>query len=366
MRIGIDVRMWSESGIGRYIRNLVANLILIDSKDQFVLFGLSKDRAEVESIIVHSTARFVTADFRWYTLAEQLYFPSLLNREKLDLVHFPHFNVPLGYFGRYVVTIHDLTHFSFRMLRSTQLSPILYQVKQIGHWVAFCSAVYRSERIIVVSKYVRDEICRRFSTDQQRVIVTYESGDALSAIGGNDVEIEIPGDYFFYVGNAHPHKNLELLLESFAIFHKSNPLFYLVLAGRRNFFWQQVESFAHANSLDNHVKFVGEVSDVQLKNLYSRATAFVFPSLSEGFGLPLLEAMYQNCPVISSSATCLPEIAGDAAVYFDPFSEVALVDVMQRVASESALRTQLIKEGQSQVKKFSWKKMAEETLKIYQ
>jgi len=363
MRIGIDVRMWSESGIGRYIRNLIKNIVTTDAH-QYVLFGLSKDWDEISSTIGKGNIRFVAADFGWYSFEEQIHLPILLYRENLDLAHFPHFNIPIFYFKPFVVTIHDLTHFSFDMQRASTLPFFLYKIKQLAYQATFSQAIVRSKQIITVSNYVKDQIIKKFKVDATRISVIYEAADDLAMSSETSFNIE-PKQYFFYVGNAHPHKNIEFLLRAFAIFRKQHSEYSLVLAGKQNYFWKQVMQYAAEQNLSEQVIFKGYVSDSELKSLYSGATAFVFPSLSEGFGLPVLEAMLHRCPVLSSSATCLPEIAGNAALYFDPKLESSLVAGMERLTGDVEFRDALITQGMEQVAKYNWKSMASLTLNVY-
>jgi glycosyltransferase involved in cell wall biosynthesis len=364
MRIGIDVRMWSESGIGRYIRNLVKQLVLMDSSHQFVLFGLSKDWNEISDVVGGANVRFVESNFGWYSFAEQIKLPILLYREDLDLVHFPHFNIPVLYFKPFVVTIHDLIHFSFDMHRVSTLPVVVYRLKKIAYRLAFSQAVKRSKHLITVSHYVKDQIVENFGVDAEKISVTYEAGDGLVVPAISSIDPE-PKPYFFYVGNAHPHKNIEFLLQAFSVFRKQHPEYSLVLAGKRNYFWEQTELYAAEHNLSENVVFKGYVDDNKLGQLYSNATAFVFPSLSEGFGLPLLEAMLHKCPVISSSATCLPEIAGEAALYFDPKDVKSLVEAMEHLVNDMEFRNGLISKGTVQAARYSWKSMASLTLEIY-
>jgi glycosyltransferase involved in cell wall biosynthesis len=167
-----------------------------------------------------------------------------------------------------------------------------------------------------------------------------------------------------YVGRPNPHKNLRRLIKAFAELKTTNPDLTLVLVGKRDTLFKKLAKYVADKSIEN-VMFTGFVSDNQLKWLYHNTTAYIFPSLSEGFGLPGLEAMKHGAPVISSNATCLPEIYGDAAVYFDPRDIEDITSKIDSVLKNKQKANRYIEKGYEQVKKYSWKKMAQETLDIY-
>jgi len=366
MKIGIDVRLWAESGLGRYIRNLVCQLVVVDRANEYVLFGLSKDHDAVKNALGGAEKwRFVVANFKWYGFSEQLFFPWILYGERVDVMHFPHFNIPILYYRKFIVTIHDLTHFEFAMERATTLHPLLYKVKHAGYSFAFNQAVKRSQIIICVSRYVRKQLIGLSPSIEPKIHVTLEACDDVSIKQTEQKEISIPGPYFFYVGNVHPHKNVEFLLRSFSQFRKEYSNYYLVLSGKDNYFWHQLKEYANRNKLNINVVFTGYVDDSKLAYLYSRAVAYVFPSLSEGFGLPVLEAMIHSCPVLSSNATSLPEVGGNAAIYFDPRDESSLIFQMKRISEDEQVRNDYIERGLTRVHQFGWKKMAEDTLAVY-
>jgi glycosyltransferase involved in cell wall biosynthesis len=168
--------------------------------------------------------------------------------------------------------------------------------------------------------------------------------------------------FILYVGNAYPYKNLERLVESFDLLDR--PDYQLVLVGKKDYFYERLQTFIAQRGLKN-VIFTGFVSDGQLAWLYQHAAAYVFPSLSEGFGLPGLEAMAAGLPVISSNATCLPEVYGSAAHYFNPHDSADMATKIREVLDDDKLRQQLISAGQIRVKDFSWERMARETLEVY-
>ena len=168
-----------------------------------------------------------------------------------------------------------------------------------------------------------------------------------------------------YVGRPLPHKNLGRLIEAFALLQEKHPELYLVLAGKKDAAYEQHERAINERGIRN-VVFTDFIDDAQLRWLYENCRAYVFPSLSEGFGLPALEAMLHGAPVVSSNATSLPQVCGDAAHFFDPLSVEDMVAKIDDVLSDDKLRKDLIARGKNQVKKFSWERMARQTLEVYE
>ncbi len=168
-----------------------------------------------------------------------------------------------------------------------------------------------------------------------------------------------------YVGRPTPHKNLERLIEAFQIVKAQHPALHLVLAGKKDINYKQIEANVKAKQI-SQVSFTDFISDGQLRWLYENCQAYVFPSLSEGFGLPGLEAMQHSAPVVSSDATCLPEVYGDAAHYFDPLNIQSMADAINEVITDQTLRSKLIDNGTQRVQTFSWRRMAQQTLIIYE
>lgn len=369
MKIVIDARMYQESGIGRYIRSLIKNLEDLDKKSQYFIL---LTRADYHSLNLRGNFSKVLADFKWYSLNEQLRLHSLLNQLKPDLVHFPHFNVPIIFGGKFVVTIHDLIHQHFQMRRATTHDPITYKIKQLGYRAVFKTAITKSAKILVPSNFVKDLLTGDWHLDAQKIQVTYEGvDDRLLAIKKvlskekckrilNKFNIKHP--YIFYVGNAHPHKNLEGLIKAFLEIKKSHQNLMLVLSGGDHYFWQRLKK----ENQHNGIIYTGFVSDEELVALYKGAEMFAMPSFEEGFGIPILEAMACSTPVVSSNVASLPEVGGDACIYFDPAKPDDMVDKIDQVLKSEELRRDLIKRGQIRYKQFSWKKLAQQTLEVYE
>lgn len=379
MRIGIDARFYGtdSKGLGRYTQKLIENLekiylqknIVDDDleNDQYFVFLRKENFAEYQP--KSKNFHKVEADYRWYSFSEQINMPCLLYKYKLDLVHFPHFNVPIFYRKKFIVTIHDLILLHFPTIRGTTLNPFFYWLKFLAYKVTIGNAVKKAKKIIAVSNFTKSDILTNYSVSAEKVLVIYESGGEIkNNIQENLGKIDKYGiikPYLLYVGNAYPHKNLEKLVKSWQIFNeKQGRSVKLVLVGKKDYFYDRLQRIVENHKIHNII-FAGFVSDNDLDVIYKNAIAYIFPSLYEGFGLPPLEAMKNGLPVISSNHECLKEILGDSAYYFDAQKKEDIVMSIEKIISDENLRQKLIKKGFLQIAKYSWKKMAKETLKIY-
>ncbi len=364
MKIVIDARILRTS-TGRYVERLLHYLQLIDSRNSYIVLLLKKDYASWTPSNKNFTKQM--ADYPLYSKRAQLSLTRQLNRLHADLVHFPFQMVPVLYRRPYVVTIHDLTQLRFQNPGKTK-TLIGYSLKQKQLALNIKWALRNAKIVIAPSKYVKSDLVHFApKVSKSKVFVTYEGVDidSTNALPPSPINNLTNRDFILYVGTAHAHKNLELLLRAFAIVKKRHPALQLVLAGNQDAIYKKfIEEVRSITPADTH--FLGYVSDAGLAWLYEKAKLYVFPSLSEGFGLPGLEAMSKGLPVVSSSATCLPEIYGDAAAYFDPQNPQQAAHIIDRVLTDIPLRSELIKKGHAQAKHYSWQKMAEQTLKLYE
>lgn len=365
MKIGIDCRLWDETGVGRYVRNLIKELQVIDKKNQYVLFVLSKDWEKILKQVQNDNVKVVEADIRWHSIAEQLEFPRILNKENLDLVHFPYFSVPLFYKRPFVVTIHDLIINHFLTGKASTLPFLIYNLKLLGYKFVMKQAVKKAKKIITVSNATKEEIISHLGVKENKVIVTYEGVDDKISNSKSQIPNKFQNTkYFLYVGNAYPHKNLEKLLEAFKTL-SSNVI--LVFVGKEDYFYKRLKKKAEEMNLSDRLIFLQDIGDEELIGLYRNALALILPSLMEGFGLPALEAMANKCLVLASKIPALQEVCKDAAIYFDPYNVTDVVKKMKEVLlNDSNHFTGEIKRGLDRVKLFSWEKMAKETLKVYE
>lgn len=361
MRIGIDCRLWNETGIGRYTRNLVKELGKIDTKNEYILFFRKNEFNAVDLPGTNFYPKL--ADVRWHSIKEQLIFSKILYKEKLDLVHFPYFSMPVTYNKPFVITIHDLILNHYPTGKASTLPSPLYWVKQLGYQFVLAQAAERAKKVIAVSQATKSEILDHLSISEKKITVIYEGVDPLiNGDGYLNIENE---KFFFYIGNAYPHKNLQMLVDAFKDVLKENPSVSLVFVGKEDYFYIQLKEYIHKNGLDNSVLLYGYASDEELSQLYKKALALVYPSKMEGFGLPLLEAMHNKCLVLASDIPVFREIGSDAIVYFDQNNIEDMKNAMISVIEDRKKFSKKIDKGFLRAKEFSWKKMAKETLQVY-
>ena len=366
-RIGIDARFYGPlgKGLGRYTQEVVDNIIKFDQANKYVIFLCQENfnNFKCDGLRIKK----VLADIKWYGLAEQIVMPYYIWREHLDLMHFLHFNVPIFCPIKFVVTIHDLILIKFPTLRATALGPVVYKIKNLAYKIVILLAVKRSKKILAVSQFTKDDLVKQFKVRPDKIIVTYEgiaeltSEPSFRPMSRNPGPIH--GPYLLYVGNAYPHKNLERLIRVFSEIKKNKPELNLVLVGKEDYFYLRLKQYA--KTFSDNIIFPGYVPDEELKKLYACAELYIFSSFYEGFGLPPLEAMVNGLAVVSSNKACLPEILGDAALYFNPEDEVDMKNKIELALIDKNLREDLRNRGYRQVKKYSWRECAEKTLEVY-
>lgn len=356
-KIVIDARK-SGTGTGRYVDKLIE--YLAKSKPDFDYTVLTK--AEQVGFIKSIAPGFevIETPYEDFSLGEQTGLRQQLANLKPDLVHFTMVQQPVFYKGNVVTTMHDLTTCRFK---NPAKNPVVFTLKQqVYKWVNK-KAARKSKVVITPSEFVKNDVADYTKINPEKIVVTYEAADKIS-----EAAKPVPGlenkDFIMYVGRPTPHKNLEKLIMAFSEIQKTKPELYLALAGKKDANYERIENAVNLRGVKN-VIFTDFISDGQLKWMYQHCVAYVFPSLSEGFGLPGLEAMVHGAPVISSNATCLPEIYGNAAHYFDPSSARDMVTKINEVLDNDGLRQVLIQAEHEQAKKYSWEKMAEQTLAVY-
>jgi glycosyltransferase involved in cell wall biosynthesis len=376
MRIGIDARIWGSAagrGVGRYVQSLVENLEKIDRKNQYFIFLREKGFNSYQP--KNRSFYKVLADVPWYSAKEQIAMPSIFASSNLDLLHIPHFNVPFLYSKKMVVTIHDLTMLKFGGRETSTLPAPIFLAKRAGLRFILQDAVQRAAAVITPSQFVKNDVGKTFGIPAKKIFVTYEAGN-LFGKGRVDREREIENvlgkyritkPYFLYVGAFYPHKNVDRLVEAVKILNeKLKKPAQLVLTGGKDAFLERVVRHALAGGALRYISLTDHVTDADLIDLYLEAEAYVQPSLSEGFGVQTVEAMGLGVPVIQSNASCLPEIAKEAALYFDPNNPQDMAEKMAKLLTSGKLKAKLIQAGLKRSKEFSWERMAKETLKVYE
>lgn len=365
-RIVIDGRWIKQTGIGRCVEETLRHLLEIDHDNHYILLVRDEDRARLD--LKNPNLELVSANITWYTAAEQTKLLKLIKSLKPDLVHFTNFNFPILYRGRFVVTIHDLTLLRFKNINAAKYSRVVYHARDAVMRSVMRLAVKRSKAIIAPSQFVAQEIAKKYHIPKAKLSVVYWAArQPYQRASVDKSELGINRPYLLYVGNAYPHKNLERLIMAFGKLITDYMLdFQLVIVGKKDTFHAALEKEVRDAKLEKRVIFTDYVSDRELAGLYKGAAIYVFPSLSEGFGLPPVEAMSYDLPVASSNATCLPEVIGDAAEFFDPTNIDDMARVIASLLSDDYRRDQLRKLGRARVRDFDWLTSAEATLEVYQ
>jgi glycosyltransferase involved in cell wall biosynthesis len=357
-KIVIDARE-SGTSTGRYIDKLIQHLHGLSPVHSVIVLT----KAERTDFFAKVAPNFVVVQtpFKEFTFDEQIGFMRQLRGLEPDLVHFGMVQQPVLYHGPVVTTMHDLTTIRFK---NPSKNPLVFALKQqLYKWVNK-KAAHKSAAVLTPSQFVKDDVIDFFHISQSTITVTHEAADVISeapeAIAGL-----VNAQFLMYVGRPMPHKNLPRLIAAYAELKKTRPDLKLVLAGKKDVLYDQIERQVLVDGITD-VFFTGFISEGQLRWLYEHCAAYVFPSLSEGFGLPGLEAMLHGAPVVSSRATCLPEIYGDAALYFNPLDVIDMTTQIARVLDVPQLRLDMATKGQLQAAMYSWDRMAEQTLAVYE
>lgn len=360
MKIGIDARMYRSSvaGIGRYSQNLIKNLLILDKDNEYILFMTDDDfqefknpKSKIQNPNENPNVKIQITNIPHFSLAEQTKLPKILEKENLDLMHFLNFNYPVRYRGKFITTIHDLT-----LLFYPQAAKDMNFVKHFGFRYVMKKACQDATKIIAVSGTTKKDIIKKFKVSGDKINVIYEAADD-QVFSGHDYALSDPPQ-ILYVGQFRRHKNIKGLIEAFKILRKELPCKLVLLGKKENL-------DIDISSVKNDILMPGFVSDEDLKIWYKTASVFAMPSFYEGFGLPGLEAMMAETPVVASKAGSLPEIYQDAALYFDPFNSKDIAVKIKEVITNKNLHDKLIQNGLRISRVYSWTKTAEETLELY-
>lgn len=368
MKIAIDARFYRNTtgGIGRYTRALLHELEKLDRDNQYTIYITPEDDAEYD--LRAKNFQKVISPISHYSIAEQTKFLNILNRGKFDLVHFTNFNHPILYRGKFVITIHDLTlmlYPSFSAKRSF--------IKKWGLGITMKNAIKKAQKIIAISKATKKDLVKVLQADPAKIEVVYEGIDPqyntrpivyrLSSLA----KYKINKPYLLFISQWRPHKGILQLVEAFEILKKQFKIPHqLVIVGKPNPDFPEIPKAISHSSFVKDIITPGFVDEEDLPELYRQAELFVFPSHYEGFGLPPLEAMACGTPVVASNVSCVPEILGKAAVYFDPYEPADIAKTVHTASTKEQKNKEImVKKGLEQARKYSWKKMAAETLEIY-
>lgn len=361
MRIGIDCRLFSQNftGIGRYTHELVDHFIKLNDRDnrrhELVLFFNKPEFQEYEPR--NPSIKKVLVNSRHYSFAEQFRFLFHLNRAKCDIVHFPHFNIPIFYRRPYIATIHDLILHFFPGRKMAKF----YQ--RIAYNLIIKNAVKHAKKIIAVSENTKNDLIKHLHVSPEKIQTIYNGISNIFTMSQNQ---SAKPPFLLYTGVWRSHKNLPRLLKAFALIRKKENIdLKLVITGKEDKNYPEVKNTVKELGLSDEVIFTGLVSEKELCRLYNAATITVCPSLYEGFGFPPLESMKCGTPVAASRTSSLPEVCGrDNAVFFDPYDTD---DMSRKIASlykDAALQADLIEKGFAHAAKFTWEKSSRQTYEL--
>lgn len=362
LRIGVNALYLLPGGVGGteiYLRALLAALAAIDSENRYFVFtnretgpDLVPPRPNFTAVRQAVRAAFRPARIVW----EQVVLPVEAARLQLQVLFNPGFTAPVLCGCPQVTVFHDLQH---------KRHPEYFRRFDLPFWrlLLFASA-HRSASLLAVSSATGRDLleCYRLPAAKVRVVPSGVDPEFFELPTKRQVDAARP--YLLCVSTLHPHKNLDRLLEAFAQFHRLRPEFRLVIAGLRGFYTRELERLREELALADAVEFTGWVPHAALLELYAGASAFIYPSRFEGFGLPVLEALAAGLPVACSDIGPLAEVAATAALRFDPLDTGAMLDAMLRVASDEALRERLSRDGPMRAGLFPWSATARQTLAV--
>lgn len=363
MRIVIDGRMLYWTGVGRYIQALLGELQQIDSQNEYFVLVRRADWRLWEPSA--SNFKKIESNSNPYSLGEQTALALQIKSLEPDLVHFTAPNAPVLFPGRRIVTIHDLTLIDYDTSRGSGLAKWMRGLKRTPFRLVLSRDINVSAALITDTQYVADQLIRRLKAHPEKIHAVLLATDPNPAEPAPLDRLGPLGRYVFYAGNAYPYKNISSTIRALALLGPTEHDVNLVIAGKRDTFTHDLEILAEQLKLKERVKFVGYVSDGELVALYRNAEVYVNPSLSEGFGLQGLEAMAQDLPVVAARASCLPEVYGEAAEYFEPLDPADQAAALTRVLADDATAKRLRAAGRERLKQFSWRTMAEQTLEAY-
>ncbi|KKP85742.1 MAG: Glycosyl transferase group 1 [Candidatus Roizmanbacteria bacterium GW2011_GWA2_35_8] len=358
MVIGVDgneANVVKRAGVSVYALNLLKYFKRqSSSRLSFKIFLRSAPLSDLPKTDKYFSYEIVKAKFLW----SQIFLPFRLYRKKdIDVFYSPAHYLPRFCPVPQVVTIHDLAYLFFPQ---DFLKKDLYQLK---FWTKY--SIDSAKRIIAVSKTTKKDLMNSYHIPSSKIKVIYNGYEKKHLLSESKLKTDLTKNpYILYVGTLQPRKNITTLIKAFSRLKLLYPETKLVIAGKKGWLYDKIYRSVDKLGMEDDVYFADFVTDNQLVFLYKNAFCFVIPSLYEGFGIPTLEAMSFSCPVISSFSSSLPEIAGNAALYFDPNNHYDLVEKIKTLKENPILREKLIKNGKERIKKFSWDTCAKETLEV--
>ena len=368
MKIGIDGRMRGvkQTGIGIYIENLIKNVLKLDSENEYVLFLKNIDGELESELKKYKNVKIIDADYPWYSYGEQIFFPFKIWREKLDLMHFPHFNAPIFCPVKFIVTIHDMTP---KYFSGNKVGRSFFRRKMFD--LVMARALLKSKKIIAVSNFTKNEILKFYPhTSGDKVEVIYEGLREEFFVKLNYTPTSnfqsLISSFIFYTGAWRSHKNLVGLIKAFKILKdKYQVIHKLVLGGSEDPNYPEVRKTWEELGLEKDIVLTGFLNLKDQIFLYRNCDLYVSPSFSEGFGFTPLEAMVCGASVALSDIPAHREISGDLPIYFDPQNQEDMAGKIYFALNNENFRQKFASQGIEFARKYRWQDCAIKTLKLY-
>ncbi len=351
MRIAVDASRTTRAqrtGTENYALNLLRALLASDPVNQYTFYFRDTPDAQLFPIQQNMNARVIPFKRLW----THIRFAAALWRTRPDLTFVPAHTLPFAFPGRAVVTVHDLGYIYFPQAHTATGRRYL-------DWTTRYSA-RRATTILADSEATKRDLVANYHTNPQKIHVVYPGVEGLTRAPADDIahvraRYHLPERYLLFLGTLQPRKNITRLVQAYRASHPADVA--LVLAGRRGWLPLQIEA--------EGVIETGFIADADVAALYSGSLALVFPSLYEGFGFPVIEAMRCGVPVLTSNTSSLPELAGDAALLVDPLDVAQIAEGIARIVADAGLRETLIAKGYTQAARFTWNAAAAQTLEIF-
>ncbi len=367
MKILIDAHLSENkiTGIGRYLNCLIKELLNLDKTNKYIiLLNNQINKSHPLKTITASNVTKQTVTFKGPSFQQNLTIPRIIKEYKPDVYHHPHFDLPFLIHIPAVITIHDLKYIKHPEFFSKQ-----QKLKSMYMKLMLQSAVKRASKIIAVSEHTKNDLIDLYHIQSEKIDVIYHG---YKKFNQQEKEIgilyksKIKKPYILFVGERRPHKNIENLIYAFhKIINKNYSSFMLVIVGKKYAHYQKPEKLIDRLKLRDKIILTDSITDAELVQLYKNSALFILPSLYEGFGFPVLEAMNYGVPVLGSNTTSIPEIIGNAGILFNPHNIDEIAENMENVLKNKKIRHTLIKKGEKRVNKFNWELTASKTLELY-
>ena len=372
MRIGINARYLqnTKSGIAQYLYYLVLNLKVVDKNNEYVLFLGSKKPVSNDILkfgFLNDVSKLPTTNQILKIAWQHFYLPRRIKKLRIDVFHEPTFVAPLFKQCLTVITVHDV---AYKLLPDCFTFRNRLYIEQLMQ-----RSIDTSDMVIAISENTKKDIMMNYKIKEEKIRVVYGAADAAfhpiiesreERLAQMKAKYGIQGNFILTASLISPRKNMVNLIKAFRRLKQKNKIDHqLVIVGKKGWLYKEVFEAAASSGYEKDIIFCDFVPRDDLVMLYNTADVFAYPSLYEGFGLPLLEAMACNCPVVASNLSSIPEVCSDAALLVNPHDPAGIADAIFKILADALLRKSLVEKGRKRVEIFSWKRTAEETMKIY-